>query len=267
MENLENKSGQNFEVTSLNEDNITHELEKGKSADVFNALNLYSESLGELYEKEGYNPFEKNFVLNSEFADNILKIKGKNKDISPESFLDSNNKNIAKNFDIALSNNTKLLDKMQNKLSQITNVKVKKQVQNMIITLKNRGELLRISKDKLKKKDADALKMYIEIFGLDSELSELLGDNFTNKINIIIVLQHLLDLCQTRAMSQNYAKNTTQEKSQNINKENVIQQEQNIAPKVEKESSQQVVQENVENVQKTENINQEKIENSQDFSM
>ena len=144
MENLENKSGQNFEVTSLNEDNITHELEKSKSADVFNALNLYSESLGELYEKEGYNPFEKNFVLNSEFADNILKIKGKNKDISPESFLDSNNKNIAKNFDIALSNNTKLLDKMQNKLSQITDVKVKKLVHNMLITLKFRGELLRI---------------------------------------------------------------------------------------------------------------------------
>lgn len=259
MKYSENNLEQDLQVSGLNEDNITHELEKGKSADVFNALNLYSESLGELYEKEGYNPFDKNFVLNSEFADNVLKIKGKNKDISPESFLEANNKTVSKNFDIALSNNTQILNKLQGKLNQITDAKVKKQVQNMIITLKNRGELLRISKDKLKKKDADALKMYIEIFGLDSELSELLGDNFTNKINQIIVLQHMLDLCQARAMSQKYTKNTEQEKTQQTEQENAKQET--------KENIQQTEQESVENMQKTENTTQEKDDNSQDFSM
>lgn len=184
-------------------DDIKHDLKEDKSVDVFNALNLYNENLGKLYEEQGYNPFDSDFTLDEEFAKDVLEIKSKKGKAFPEPFLDASNKNISKNFDIAIENNNEILKELQNKLKGNLSTQDKKQLKKMVITLKNRGELLKLAKDKLKQKDANALKMYLEIYGLDSELSELLEYSFTEKLNSIILSQKLFDLCKSRAILNN----------------------------------------------------------------
>ena len=224
-------------------DDIKHDLKDQKSVDVFNALNLYNENLGKLYEEQGYNPFDSDFSLDEEFTADILEIKSKKGKAFPEPFLDANNKNISKNFDIAIENNNNILQEIQNKLNGNISAQDKKQLKKMIITLKNRGELLKLAKEKLKQKDANALKMYLEIYGLDSELSELLESSFTEKVNSIILSQKLFDLSRSRAILNNarilkqqearrvkeQTATTEVQNTNNIEKEQTIKQEQ---PKV-----------------------------------
>ena len=193
------KNFDNIESTPMQDFDASHKLASNKSTDVFNALNLYSEQLGLLYEKEGYNPFDKDFVLDSEFTKDVLTNKNKSTEIFPENFLEANNKSISKNFEIAIENNTALVESLQKKIKELSSPKEQKQLKQIIVTLKNRGELLKISKEKLKQKNADAVKMYTEIFGLDSELSELLQDSYTKKINFVILMQKLMDLSKSRA--------------------------------------------------------------------
>ncbi len=195
-----NKNFDNLESQPMQDFDASHKLASDKSTDVFNALNLYSEQLGSLYETEGYNPFDKDFVLDAEFTKDVLVNKNKRIEVFPETFLEANNKSISKNFDIALENNTNLIDNLQKKVKELSSPKEQKQLKQIIVTLKNRGELLKISKEKLKQKNADAVKMYTEIFGLDSELSELLQDSYTKKINLVILMQKLLDLSKSRAI-------------------------------------------------------------------
>lgn len=202
-------------------DDIKHDLKEDKSVDVFNALNLYNEDLGKLYEEQGYNPFDSDFTLDEEFAKDILEIKSKKGKAFPEPFLDASNKNISKNFDIAIENNNEILKEIQNKLKGNLSTQDKKQLKKMVITLKNRGELLKLAKDKLKQKDANALKMYLEIYGLDSELSELLEYNFTEKLNAIIISQKLFDLCKSRAILVNAQ--ALKQTEHTVNQENEVQ--------------------------------------------
>lgn len=234
-----------IEVTQVEQ----RELPINKSADVFNALNLYNEDLGRLYENEGYNPFEKDFKLDEEFAKDILEIKSKKSEVFPETFLEANNKNISKNFEIAIENNNALLNEMQNKLSSNLSPKDKKQVQKMIITLKNRGELLKLNKEKLKQKDANALKMYLDIYGLDSELSDLLGDNYTQKVNAIILAQKMLDLCKSRAIMSGIQKLNIVEKQVAVEQTQTKEVEQ-VAKHVEQQQTKTTEQV----TQKTKNV-------------
>ena len=135
------------------------------------------------------------------------------------------------------------MQEIQNKLNGNISAQDKKQLKKMIITLKNRGELLKLAKEKLQQKDANALKMYLEIYGLDSELSELLESSFTEKVNSIILSQKLFDLSRSRAILNNarilkqqearqvkeQTATTEVQNTNNIEKEQTIKQEQ---PKV-----------------------------------
>ena len=44
-----------------------------KSFDVFNALNLINENLGKAYKEKGYNPLGDEFLLDSEYVQNLLE--------------------------------------------------------------------------------------------------------------------------------------------------------------------------------------------------
>ncbi len=199
MEDTNVESLQNLETPSSDvSENI-------KSVDVFNALNLYNEELGNSYKKDGYNPFDDDFVLTEDFTNDILEAKKTSGDIFPESFLEYGNKEVKKHFENAIINDNEILDKLNKELENATNEKDKKQIKKAIIFLKNRNELLKVNILKLKQKDANALKMYIEMFGLDSELSELLKDTFNEKANNQIIVQNMLNTCRFRA-NRIYAK-------------------------------------------------------------
>ena len=175
-------------------------LPNGKSVDVFNALNLFCESLGELYKNQGYNPFDKDFVLTDEFTKEILERKLNEGEIIPADFLEFSNKQVSKHFSTALNNNTALIELLSNEEKVTTDANMIKQVKNCILFLKNRNELLKMDILKLKNKDANALKMYIEMYGIDTQLSELLSETFNEKANLQLVISQMLNLCKTRTL-------------------------------------------------------------------
>ena len=180
-------------------DTLPKELAPDKSVDVFNALNLYNEELGALYENEGYNPFEQDFKLTEDFINEVLEDKKQQGEISTEEFLEKNNKTVAKNFAKAFIKNKELINKIKAELENVTDENVKAKMNKMLVTLKNRGEMLRLSIQKLKQKDANALKMYKDLFGLDSELSEILKDEFNEKVNMNNMVIRMIELCNSRS--------------------------------------------------------------------
>ena len=197
MENLE-KSVLNQSDLANDEIKLEQQQTEIQSVDVYNALNLYNEELGKSYKKNGFNPFDDNFVLTEEFTNDILENKKQKVEVFIESFLEQSNKEVSKHFEHALANGNVLLSSLYNELN-FANDKDKKQIQKAIIFLKNRNVLLKISIKKLKNKDANALKMYLELFGLDSELSELLKDTFNENANNQIIIQNMLKACHYRA--------------------------------------------------------------------
>ena len=216
----------NNDIIDNSLDENAPKLDEGKSIDVFNALNLYSEQLGSIYEKDGYNPFEEGFVLTEEFTNDVLENK-KKQEIFTEDFLEYGNKEVSKHFQNALNNSTEIIDKLNEELASCTDEKVKKQLKKSIILLKNRNELLKVNISKLKQKDANALKMYIEMFGMDNELSELLKDTFNEKVNAQIVAGQMLALCRSRAVNikQKTTKIIERESSQQNEQQEVATQQ------------------------------------------
>ena len=174
-------------------------LPEGKSVDVFNALSLCDENLGKLYVDKGYNPYDENFVLTEEYAGEILQNKKDTSALLTENFLEQANKEISKNFNIALQNGQDLIGALANEEIVSSDTKVKQQIKKTIVTLKNRNEILKMCIDKLKQKDADALRMYKELYGLDGELGDLLKDSFTEKANMQALIMQFMSLIYKRS--------------------------------------------------------------------
>ena len=178
-------------------DEAVFELPHDKNVDVFNALSLYNEELGLLYESEGYNPLGEDFVLTEDFAKSVLENKG-NENCDIADFLEQNNIQVSKRFTSALEKNEKLINKFNKEISNQNDPKTKEEMKKMIISLKNRSQLLKLNIQKLKNKDANAIKMYKELFGQDSELSKLLKEEFEDKLNVEMIIQKMIGLSITR---------------------------------------------------------------------
>lgn len=174
-------------------------LPEGKSVDVFNALSLADESLGKLYVEQGYNPYGENFVLTEEYAGEILHNKVDASEKSSQSFLEQSNSEISKSFTTALENSDNLVMALENEQYVTSDPKLKEQIGKAIVSLKNRSELLKLDITKLKQKDANAIKMYIELYGMDGELGELLKDTFTEKANMQALIMQFMALIQKRS--------------------------------------------------------------------
>ena len=179
-----------------------HSLAANKSVDVFNALSLYNEELGMRYEQDGYNPFGEGFVLTEDYANDILQNKSQNLDsILPENFLEYGNKEVAKHFGTSIQNSGKLIDALQNEIAVTTDENLRKQIMKCLVFVKNRNELLKLNIAKLKQKDANAIKMYLEMYGMDSELSELMKDTFTEEANMQMVITQMLNAANKRTIN------------------------------------------------------------------
>ncbi len=174
-------------------------LPQDKSVDIFNALSLADESLGKLYVEQGYNPYGENFVLTEEYAGEILHNKVDASEKTSQSFLEQSNSEISKNFTTALENCDDLVTALENEQFVARDSKLKEQIGKTIVSLKNRSELLKLDITKLKQKDANAIKMYIELYGMDGELGELLKDTFTEKANMQALILQFMALIQKRA--------------------------------------------------------------------
>ena len=253
-----------FDFQDLAQSENGHTLAQNKSVDVFNALNLYSEELGTRYEQEGYNPFGDDFVLTEDYANEILEYKSKNpNEILPDNFLEFGNKEVSKHFENALLNGDKIIEALQKQLDSAPDEKVKKQIKKNIIFLKNRNELLKVNMAKLRQKDANALKMYIEMFGMDSELSELLKDTFNEKTNIQIIVSQMMNVAFRRStnikqkaqllkkVQEAELNNQAQVQTENLANQSAIKDQNEQAKQEEIQEQQQAEQEHNQQENKT----------------
>lgn len=198
--------------------------------DIFNALNLYDEKLGEEYEKQGYNPFEPNFKLTEDFALEVLEAKAKEQGIPAKDFLEANIKKVTSYFKNTLQTGEKLAKMLEDKMAAPNiDMSTMHQLQRAIIFLKNRNQLLKRNIRELKFKNANAIQMFADMYALDKELSDLLKDSYENEVDINAILKQFVEVCENRAKQkilkekqQNKEKQKQKELYENIN-ENLAQ--------------------------------------------
>ena len=183
--------------------------------DVFNALNLYDEKLGEEYEKQGYNPFEPNFKLTEDFALEVLEAKAKEQGLPEKDFLETNIKKVTSYFKNTLQTGEKLAKMIEDKMATPDiDMSTMHQLQRAIIFLKNRNQLLKRNIRELKFKNANAIQMFADMYALDKELSDLLKDSYKNEVDVNAILKQFVEVCQNRAKQKIY-----KEKQQNKEKQ------------------------------------------------
>ncbi len=269
-----------IEVTDLSSQPVSengHSLPSTKSVDVFNALSLYNEELGEKYEKEGYNPFDDDFVLTEDYANEILQNKSQDIDhILSENFLDYSNKEVSKNFETAMQKGNKVIEALQNEIAVTGDEKVKGQLKKCLIFVKNRNELLKANIAKLKQKDANAIKMYLEMYGMDSELSEIMKDTFTEEANMQVVISQMINAANRRAINvkSKSIKFVKQYQQAQVNEQRAEQTQQaaqqQAQQQIKEEAKQQVKEEKVAQEPNKQNKQQQEGQTNefdQDFTM
>lgn len=196
MEELQN---QTKEITTVQEAEA-EVVRRNINPDVYNALNLYHEKLGEEYEKEGYNPFEPDFKLTKEFAQEVLENKPTKQDIPKEDFLEVGAKKATSYFKNTLAAGEKLIEKLEGKMgSSGLDMSTIHQLQRAMIFLKNRNQLLKRNIRELKFRNANALQMFTDMYVLDKELSDLLKETYETNADLDAILNQFVEVCKNRA--------------------------------------------------------------------
>ena len=165
-------------------ENVEDKTQAQINYDVFNALNLYNEDLGQAYIKNGFNPFGNNFVLDEEFVTDSLCNARAKKEVPCPNFLEQSENDIAKSFDLSLQNATLLLDVLSKKANGAElSENQKKALNKIILALKMYIELISQYKAKLKK-EKNKYQLYVNLLSLNWFLSEEMAQSFTQEFNI-----------------------------------------------------------------------------------
>ncbi len=158
---------------------------------VFNALNLYNEELGESYLETGFNPFDQNFVLDENFITDMLTNNQNKKDVAMPEFLEKSQIDIKKSFNLSLENATQLLNSLSTQAnSENLSPKQKMALQKLIYILKMYIELIKKYIKKLKK-EKNKYQMFINLLALNWQLSENMALSFTSEFNLSKTLYNI----------------------------------------------------------------------------
>lgn len=158
---------------------------------VYNALNLYSEELGQDYLQNGFNPFGANFVLDENYVADVLANQNEKKEVASPAFLEQSENDIAKAFDLSLENATLLLDALNKKCSNVElSEQQKKALKKIILALTLYIELIKTYKAKLKK-EKNKYQLYVNLLSLNWYLSEEMSKSFTAEFNMQQVLNKI----------------------------------------------------------------------------
>lgn len=172
--------------------------------DVYNALNLYNEDLGQLYLSEQFNPFSASFELNEDFVVGRLVNSHTNKEIVEPEFVSEGAKKTEVAFKNSANNCTMLLAEIENKLQDHNLAEsLKEELKQLKIYLLCRLALLN-NYTKSIKKNKNTLKMYKNIQSLDWKNAELLEESYKEQFDIQIAINAYLEFA--KAQSKEYKK-------------------------------------------------------------
>lgn len=158
---------------------------------IFNALNLYNEELGESYLETGFNPFDQNFVLDESYITDILANNQNKKAVPMPEFLEKSQTEIKKAFNLSLENAQQLLSALSKQAtSGDLSPKQKQALQKLICLLKMYIELIKKYIKKLKK-EKNKYQMFVNLLALNWQLSDKMALSFTNDFNLSKTLYNI----------------------------------------------------------------------------
>lgn len=165
--------------------------------DVYNALNLVNEELGENYVETGFNPFEEGFELDASYITEVLKIQKEAEDLLSPEFINDGPDATIKAFEKSLNGSATALAKLEVLLNDPRIPEVnKRKIRKIIEYIKMRMQMLEIEIKKLKEKEEqNALEMYQKINALNWYYYKDFEESFVqDEFDIMHHLDHLLDL-------------------------------------------------------------------------
>ena len=166
-----------------------------KSYHVLNALNLINEDLGKAYEEAGYTPYENEFELKEEYVENILKTAKAKKELSIPEFLEQGNRTVSQNFKTALENISSLKEDLTTNFPESLS-------SDALVYLENFKELLTLSIEKLKSRDADSFMLYSNLYNLDPAYGEILKECYFKEFNKKVAIQNFLGLLHLQELKK-----------------------------------------------------------------
>lgn len=228
---------------------------KDINLEVFNALNLYNEDLGQSYLETGFNPFNKDFVLDEQYISDVLNNEKNKKEINCPDFLEQTDSKIIKAFELSDVNTKNLIEALDKKInsSELTASQMES-FKKIIVNLKMFGELNRKYKNELRKKK-NKYQMFLNMLALNWQLSEELAKSFTNEFNLNNALNKIVNIEKIKENSEN-EKLKEQAKQIIENNKKLYEQDQlNKQAEQSKVVEEQPKQENTTNIDKENEIN------------
>lgn len=228
---------------------------KDINLEVFNALNLYNEDLGQSYLETGFNPFNKDFVLDEQYISDVLNNEKNKKEINCPDFLEQTDSKIIKAFELSDVNTKNLIEALNKKInsSELTASQMES-FKKIIVNLKMFGELNRKYKNELRKKK-NKYQMFLNMLALNWQLSEELAKSFTNEFNLNNALNKIVNIEKIKQNSEN---EKLKEQAKQIIENNKKLYEQDLLNKQAEQSkvvAEQPKQENTTNIDKENEVN------------
>lgn len=228
---------------------------KDINLEVFNALNLYNEDLGQSYLETGFNPFNKDFVLDEQYISDVLNNEKNKKEINCPNFLEQTDSKIIKAFELSDVNTKNLIEALDKKInsSELTASQMES-FKKIIVNLKMFGELNRKYKNELRKKK-NKYQMFLNMLALNWQLSEELAKSFTNEFNLNNALNKIVNIEKIKQNSEN---EKLKEQAKQIIENNKKLYEQDLLNKQAEQSKvveEQPKQENTTNIDKENEVN------------
>lgn len=183
---------------------------------VYNALNLLNEELGQSYLDNGFNPLGERFELSEEYVEDVLENDKNKEEINSPDFLQHGPKVADMAFKASLENATFVLGKLNEMLNN-PNIsdKVKLQIKKIIEYILCRNELIRLYLKK-KKKEKDTLRAYQNLTALNWQYGKCLQGTFNKEFNIDQAMQPLVTIIYQKAESVATKENAIIEQAKQI---------------------------------------------------
>lgn len=228
---------------------------KDINLEVFNALNLYNEDLGQSYLETGFNPFNKDFVLDEQYISDVLNNEKNKKEVNCPDFLEQTDSKIIKAFELSDVNTKNLIEALNKKInsSELTASQMES-FKKIIVNLKMFGELNRKYKNELRKKK-NKYQLFLNMLALNWQLSEELAKSFTNEFNLNNALNKIVNIEKIKQNSEN---EKLKEQAKQIIENNKKLYEQDLLNKQAEQSKvveEQPKQENTTNIDKENEVN------------
>ncbi|MBO7526394.1 MAG: hypothetical protein J6T74_00690 [Clostridia bacterium] len=170
----------------LEQENVSEE-ENNENAtinyDIYNALNLLNEDLGQSYLEDGFNPFGGEFLLDEDYILDILENNVEGYEISTPDFIEAGNKETAKAFETSAENALLVIEQLTEFINDPkTPEMVKRQMRKQILYILCRNQLIKVYLKRIKD-EKDTLLMYQKMSAINWQLSKRLEDSYKKEFN------------------------------------------------------------------------------------